>query len=158
NTGALPDLAITGQGPSFSNTSAIGGWPQNPENRTPYSQQWNFTIQRQILDDMSFEIAYVGAANHRQIGYTAINAPPKPGPGPVNPRRLLPDFSDLDGGSNRFNSNYNSLQTRLIKRFSSGLQFNSNYTWGRIMDDQSSLAEWKAQDPFNLRADYSRAT
>jgi hypothetical protein len=29
-TGLKPDLAITGDGPSFSNTSAIGGWPQNP--------------------------------------------------------------------------------------------------------------------------------
>ena len=46
NTGVLPTLPITGTGPSFSNTSAIGGWPQNPENRTPYSEQWNFTIQR----------------------------------------------------------------------------------------------------------------
>jgi len=79
-----------------------------------------------------------------KIGYTAINAPLKPGPGPVNPRRLLPNFGDLDGGSNRFNSKYHSLQTRLTKRFSRGLQFNANYTWGRIMDDQSSLAEWKA--------------
>ena len=26
------------------------------------------------------------------------------------------------------------------------------------MDDQSSLAEWKTQDPFNMRADYSRAS
>jgi len=158
NTGLIPDLSITDAGPSFSNTAAIGGWPQNPENRTPYSQQWNFTVQQQILEEMSFEIAYVGAENHRQIGYTAINAPLTPGPGPVDPRRLVPNFSDLDGGSNRFNSNYQSLQTRLVKRFSSGLQLNTNYTWGRIMDDQSSLAEWKAQDPFNLRADYSRAT
>jgi hypothetical protein len=158
NTGQVPDLSITDAGPSFSNTSAIGGWPQNPENRTPYSQQWNFTIQRELLADMSFDVAYVGAENHRQIGYTAINAPLKPAPGPVDPRRLVPNFSDLDGGSNRFNSKYHSLQTKLTKRFSSGLQVNVNYTWGRIMDDQSSLAEWKAQDPFNLRADYSRAT
>jgi hypothetical protein len=33
-----------------------------------------------------------------------------------------------------------------------------NYTWGRNMDDQSSLAEWKTQDPFNKRADYSRSS
>lgn len=35
NTGVRPDLLITDAGPEFSNTSAIGGWPQNPENRTP---------------------------------------------------------------------------------------------------------------------------
>lgn len=158
NTGLLPDLSITDAGPPFSNTAAIGGWPQNPENRTPYSQQWNFTIQRQILDDLSFEIAYVGNSNKKQVGYTAINAALTPGPGPVQPRRLLPDFGDLDGGANRFGSNYNSLQTTLKKRFSRGLQFNANYTWGKVLDDQSSLAEWKTQDPFNMKADYSRAS
>lgn len=158
NTALVPDLAITDGGPSFSNTSAIGGWPQNPENRTPYSQQWNFTIQNQIMNDMTLDIAYVGSSNKKQVGYTAINAPLRPGPGPVNPRRLMPNFSDLDGGANRFSSNYNSLQVGLKKRYSAGLLFNMNYTWGRVMDDQSSLAEWKTQDPFNMRADYSRAS
>lgn len=158
NTSLLPDLAITDAGPGFDNTAAIGGWPQNPENRTPYSQQWNFTIQRQLLDDMSFEIGYVGNSNKKQVGYTAINSPLTPGPGAVQPRRLLPNFGDLDGGANRFGSNYNSMQMSLKKRFTRGLQFNANYTWGRAMDDQSSLAEWKTQDPFNMRADYSRAS
>jgi hypothetical protein len=157
NTDLLPDLPITGTGPSFSNTAAIGGWPQNPENRTPYSNQWNFTVQQQILDDLSLEVGYVGSANRKQVGYTAINSA-RPGPGPIQPRRLLPDFGDLDGGANRFGSNYNALQVKLTKRFSSGLLFNMNYTWGRAMDDQSSLAEWKTQDPYNMKADYSRAS
>jgi hypothetical protein len=158
NTGLAPDLSITGEGPSFSNTAAIGGWPQNPENRTPYSQQWNLTVQQQLLDDLSFEVGYVGNSNKKQVGYTAINSPLEPGPGLVQPRRLMPNFGDLDGGANRFGSNYHSLQTSLKKRFSRGLQFNANYTWGKVLDDQSSLAEWKTQDPFNMKADYSRAS
>jgi hypothetical protein len=158
NTGPRPDLSITDEGPPFSNTSAIGGWPQNPENRTPYSQQWNFTIQQQLLDDMALEVAYVGNGNRKQVGYTAINSPLVPGPGLVQPRRVMPNFGDLDGGANRFSSNYHSFQTTLQKRFSKGLQFNANYTWGKVLDFQSSLAEWKTQDPFNIRADYSRAS
>ena len=157
NTGTIPDLSITGSGPSFSNTAAIGGWPQNPNNRTPYSNQWNLTIQQQLLNDLSLEVGYIGSSNRKQVGYTAINSA-RPGPGAIQPRRLLPDFGDLDGGSNRFGSNYNALQTKLTKRFSTGLLFNVNYTWGRSMDDQSSLAEWKTQDPYNLRADYSRSS
>ncbi|MEJ7609120.1 MAG: hypothetical protein WKF37_23320, partial [Bryobacteraceae bacterium] len=109
NTGLRPDLAITDAGPSFSNTAAIGGWPQNPENRTPYSNQWNLTIQQQLMNDMSFEIGYVGSANRKQVGYTAINSA-RPGSGPIQPRRLMPEFGDLDGGANRFGSNYNGLQ------------------------------------------------
>src|SRR5260370_25052849 len=58
NTGVVPDLPITGSRPSFRNTSAIGGWPQNPENRTPYSQPLNFTIHRPLIDDLTVVIAY----------------------------------------------------------------------------------------------------
>jgi len=116
NTALIPDLSITGDGPSFSNTSAIGGWPQNPENRTPYSQQWNLTIQRQLMDDMTLDIAYVGSSNKKQIGYDPINAALTPGPGAIQPRRLLPAFGDLDGGSNQYASKYNSFRANLVKR------------------------------------------
>ena len=67
---------------------------KNPENRTPYSQQWNFTIQRQLMNDLSVDIGYVGNANKRQIGYSSLNTAPIPEPGPVNPRRLMPEFGE----------------------------------------------------------------
>ncbi|PYV08655.1 MAG: hypothetical protein DMG07_25210, partial [Acidobacteria bacterium] len=40
NRGAKPDFSITDAGPTFGSTQSIGGWPQNPNNRSPYSQQW----------------------------------------------------------------------------------------------------------------------
>ncbi len=158
NTGLTPDLFITGAGPSFSNTASIGGWPQNPTNRTPYSQQWNLTVQRQLMDDLTLDLAYVGSANKRQIGYNPINAAITPGPGDVQPRRLLPDFGDLDGGDNRYSSSYNSFRANLVKRFSKGLQLNTNYTWGKSLDNTSSLAEARTQNPYNLRAEWARSS
>lgn len=157
NRGVL-DLSITDAGPAFSNTSAIGGWPQNPENRSPYSMQYNFFIQRELLNDLSMEIGYVGSGSRKQIGYSPFNNAITPGPGPINPRRLLPQFGDLDGGSNQYNASYNSLQMSLLKRFSGGLQFNMNYTWQKSLDGQSSLAEVKVQNPFDRRQDYSRSS
>ena len=74
NQGVLPDLKITDPGPSFQNTSAIGGWPQNPNNRTPYSEQWNLTVQRQLMDDMTLDVGYVGNVNKKQVGYDPINS------------------------------------------------------------------------------------
>jgi hypothetical protein len=158
NTGTLPDLLITDPGPSFNSTEAIGGWPQNPENRTPYSQQWNLFVQQQLINDLTLDVGYVGSANKKQVGYYPINAAPTPSPGALQPRRLLPDFGSMAGGSNRFSSNYHAMQVKLLKRFSGGLQFNANYTWGRCMDEQSSLAETKTQNPYNLHDDYSRCS
>ena len=65
---------------------------------------------------------------------------------------------NMDGGSNKFNSEYNAFQAKLTKRFSRGLQVLANYTWGKCMDDQSSLAEGKYQDFLNARADWSRCS
>jgi hypothetical protein len=159
NTGTIPDLLITDAGPPFS--SGIGGWPQDPHKRTPYSQQWNLTIQRQLMNDLSLEVGYVGSGNRHQIGYTTWNQATAPGPGPVDPRRLLnniPGLADLDGGVNLFTSNYESLRVSAVKRFSKGLQFNVNYTWGKVLTTQSSLAEEIDQNQFNRRADYGRAS
>jgi outer membrane receptor protein involved in Fe transport len=158
NTGTVPDLPITGDGPSFSNTASIGGWPQNPENRTPYSEQWNFTIQRQLLEDLSLDIAYVGNANKKQIGYDPINGALTPGPGDIQARRLMPAYGDLDGGANRFSSKYHSFRANLVKRFSKGLQVNANYTWGRAMTNSSSLAEATVQNPYDLHQEWERAS
>jgi hypothetical protein len=160
NRGGL-DLSITDPGPGFGSTQAIGGWPQNPDNRTPYSQQWNFFVQHQLMDDITVDVGYVGSANRKQIGYHGWNNALTPGPGPVDPRRLLASTGftgNMDGGSNKFNSEYNALQIKLTKRFSRGLQLLGNYTWGKCMDDQSSLAEGKYQDFMNARADWSRCS
>jgi hypothetical protein len=159
NRGGVLDQSITAPGPAFSNTSAIGGWPQNPDNRSPYSTQWNFFIQRQLQDDLTVDIGYVGSASRKQIGYSPFNNALTPGPGAIQSRRLLPNFGDLDGGSNQFAGSYNALQATLKKRFSRSLQFNLNYTWQKALDNQSSLAEnQKTQDPFNRRLDWSRSS
>ena len=154
----VPTFFIDDAGPDFSSTSAIGGWPQDPNNRSPYAVQWNFTLQQELMNQTTFEIGYVGSSSRKQIGYTAINSPVTPGRGAIQPRRLLPDFGNLDGGSNRFGGKYHSLQTSLNRRFSGGLGFRLNYTWSKAMDEQSSLAEWKTQDPFNIRNDWSRSS
>ena len=161
NRGTLPDFKITDAGPGFGSTQAIGGWPQNPNNRTPYSQQWNFFIQHQLMSDLTVEAGYTGSSNRKQIGYHGWNNAVRPAPGPVDPRRLLAASGftgNMDGGSNHFNSEYNAFQAKVNKRFSRGLQLIGNYTWGKCMDDQSSLAEGKYQDFFNARADWSRCS
>ena len=158
NRGVIPDLNIVDSGPSFSNTAAIGGWPQNPENRTPYSEQWNLTVQRQLMEDMTLDLAYVGNSSKRQVGYNPINSALTPGPGPIQPRRLLPDFGDLDGGSNKFSSKYNSFRAGLVKRFSKGYQINANYTWARSMTNSSSLAEATVQNPYDLHQEWGRSS
>jgi hypothetical protein len=161
NRGTTPDLSMLDPGPGFNSTQAIGGWPQDPNNRTPYSQQWNVFVQRQLMNDVTLDVGYVGSANRHQIGYVGWNNAYAPGPGDVAPRRRLAASGftgNLDGGSNVFSSEYNALETKVTKRFSKGLSMLANYTWGKIMDDQSSLSEAKYQNMFDRRADWSRSS
>ncbi len=158
NTGVRPDLSITDVGPPYSNTAAIGGNALRPENRTPYSMQWNLFVQRQVARDITIDVGYVGSGNRKQAGYEPFNAALTPGPGPIQPRRLLPEYGDLNSGDNLYNSNYNGLQIKTVKRLGNGLQLQANYTWSRSMDYKSSLAERKTQNPYDQRGDYSRSS
>jgi hypothetical protein len=63
------------------------------------------------------------------------------------------------------NSNYNSLQLDVNRRFSHGLSVHGAYTWSKALDDGDSLngtaaanAPGLVSNPFNLRADYGLAT
>jgi hypothetical protein len=47
-----------------------------PNLRTPYSENWNFGIQREIIKDTVLEVRYVGNASHsgwRRIDYNEVN-------------------------------------------------------------------------------------
>ncbi|MEO7143599.1 MAG: hypothetical protein ABI165_08870, partial [Bryobacteraceae bacterium] len=154
----LPAISLESAGPSYANTAAIGGWAQNPNNLNPYSEQWNLFLQRELPGGIQTEAGYVGRESHRLIGYTYFNTAVSPGPGAVQPRRLLPDYGDLKQGDNIFDANYHSLQLQALKRFNNGIEFHANYTWGRAMDGQSSLGETKVQNPFDRAADYSRSS
>jgi len=65
----------------------------------------------------------------------------------------------------RGTSSYNALQVDLVRRLSHGLTLRGVYTWSKALDDGDSLNQTTANNapglvsnPFNLRADWGRAT
>ena len=105
--------------------------------RTPYTQQWNVNIERQLGASRLFEIAYVGSKGTKLITARDIN---QPHPSPVQPNlRPNPIFDDINILESRANSSYNALQLRFQQRLSSGLSLLSSYTWSRSIDDASGF-------------------
>jgi len=103
-----------------------------------YVDSWNFSIERLIARDLTWTFSYVG-----NVGRNGRQAIPLnqaiPGPGPLNPRRVLYNkfgisqpISDL---STKGSNNYNSLQTKLNKRFSDGYSLLATYTWGKAINN-----------------------
>lgn len=129
----------------------------SPDFRTPYSQNFHFSVQRQLEQNLLLEIGYVGSLARKLAGYLEVN-PAVPGPGATREntqqRRLHSDYSLVRPTFSRFNSNYNALQARLDKRHSRGLYFLLSYTWAKAIDYQSSVnfgGENRPQDAFSLR-------
>src|SRR5207249_3717598 len=65
----------------------------------------------------------------------------------------VPVFSSIFSQDTIANSNYNSFQAMLEKRFSHGLQFQASYTWSKSFDEASSFEG--ILNPVNRHASYS---
>ena len=112
---------------------------QDPYQRSPYTQQWNFGVQQEIVTDLLFDVAYVGNRglklpafrnlNQRAVTYNAAGVAVA-GPRPLAGLGLNGDIQYLE---NQGISNYHSLQARLEKRFSRGLSALASYTWGKAL-------------------------
>ena len=112
--------------------------------RTPYMQQWNFSVQRQLGPSRVAELAYVGTKGTKLIDNRDINQA-NPSPQPVNPRPV-PQFADVDAYESRGNSSYNALQAGFTQRLHAGLSALVSYTWSKSIDDASGFFS-SAGDP-----------
>jgi len=155
-------------------TATIGRRAQDANQRTPYVQQYNFGIQRELVKDLLLEVAYVGNKGTKLPGFRNVNpktfsidsAGVAQGGGP----RPFPQFGDIQFMEDRANSNYQSLQVRLEKRYSRGLTFLGSYTYGKALTDAPDHLSTSGvgagfdvgtfrepQNPFNVKAEHGLA-
>jgi hypothetical protein len=126
----------------------------NPHAKTPTMYQWNLAVQRELVPNLSLEVAYVGnkgtfleralPQNLPRVSSTDLR--------PFQDRRPMPQFGTGFYYDNRENSNYNALEVKLEKRFSQGLSFLAGYAWSKVIDGSSTdQGGGSADNPFNLR-------
>ena len=132
----VPDNPLNPTGGITLNAFSMG-------NRTPYVEQFNLTLQRELIPGLVWSVGYVGYVGSltRKLAFaTEINQAP-PGPGTVQPRRyfynLLPGVSSISEMYSGATADYHSLQTSLEHRFSKGFNLITNYTWGHLIDNAS---------------------
>ena len=112
--------------------------------RTPYLQQWNFSLERELGHSSVGELAYVGTKGTKLIDNRDINQA-TPSPQPVN-LRPVPRFADIDAYESRGDSNYHALQAKFTQRLHAGLSALASYTWSKSIDDASGFFS-SAGDP-----------
>ncbi len=116
-----------------------------PKIRTPYSQQYNLTVEYGISNSLVGSIGYVGAVSHHLQSFPNANGPTALAPNSfggytdangdhTNPLEPFPhvnfSYTAYDAASN-----YNSLQAKLEKRLTNGLSFLTTYTYGKSLDN-----------------------
>jgi outer membrane receptor protein involved in Fe transport len=172
---------------ALAQESATAGAPGQQKQRLPALDAYNLTVQRQLTNNLSFEIGYVGnKGTHVFAGDGPafnVNQPTLEGflQG-VPQERRRPFFAGpirvMDGGSmggpygwtqgidyfcNCANNRYDSLQTKLTRRFTGGYSFQANYTYQRvrqhggdqffyIRDLEWGRPDWDREHNFSLTA------
>jgi len=105
-------------------------------------QTWQVSYERQITNTLMAEVGYVGSKGQNLMWCYAANEV-QPGLGSQASRRLIQPLANVSNitqcdPTNR--SSYNSLQGKVVKRFSRGLQFLASYTFGKSLDYAGSAA------------------
>lgn len=109
----------------------------DPDYRTSYLQQWSFNVQRELAQDLTVEVGYIGSKGTKLGLLNLFNLAP-PGPGAPQPRRPWPIYERVFLIQHRVNSSYNALQVRVEKKYARGLSFLTSYTFGKSLDYKSS--------------------
>jgi len=163
--GVTPVLTLASGFPSLNPSQAInpGVTSVDPHTKTPYYQEWNFTVQRLLPSHITVEVAYAGTKGVHLQSLTDQNQDPVPGPGDVQSRRPYPFYSGFASIQMRGNSNYHSLQVKVEKHLSHGLTFLSSFTFSHAEDDTVPICcnEPWPDDSYNLHllkglADYQQ--
>jgi hypothetical protein len=143
----------------------------------PYSQQWNFNIQRTLPANFLIDVAYAGSRGLHLFGNLNANAIPNESlalgdglralvPNPfvgritsgavaaatVSRNQLLrpyPQFAGVTIGNNSYGaSTYHALQGKIERRFSAGLSLLFSYTFSKLMDDVAATTTGFPGEPF----------
>lgn len=115
------------------------------DHRATYAHHLNFSIQKQLTGSILLEASWTANLAHRVSG-RPINVneirPELRGARQDQSLRPFPQYANvLWRATNWGNSSYHGLNIKVEKRFSRGLNFLTNYTWSKFIDDVEAAAE-----------------
>jgi Carboxypeptidase regulatory-like domain/TonB-dependent Receptor Plug Domain len=158
--GAAPPAPL---GPSSLTTTGAGGLGQPPVFKVPSYQDFNFSVQHEIMPNTVAEVAYVGTKGTHLLGDVDYNQPTvavreaNPGVG-INAIAPFIGYGAITSRDPVFTSNYNSLQATLSRRLSHGLQVGVAYTWSKFLTTNFIDRTVAPQDTYSLSENYGLST
>jgi hypothetical protein len=133
----------------------------DPHLRTPYTIQYNLSIQHELARNMAFEAGYVGSQTRKLTTLVDNNAcDPATSTSTICNRFLneigTGQFSFTPTFENAVNASYNALETKLSRRSSETrylgtTSFTLAYTWAHSIDNSSGFRNRNSEIPFFQR-------
>jgi hypothetical protein len=111
-------------------STALNSW--NPLMTTPAVYHWSFSLQQQI-GKFLVDTNYVGTKGTHLLVQYNINQD-YPGAGTAAARRPIQGFNDITFVDSMGNSEYNSLQLRVQRRYANGISLLASFTWSKSID------------------------
>ncbi len=130
-----------------------------PTFKVPSYQDFNFSIEQQILRNTVLQVAYVGTLGRHLLGDVDINQVPlnvRVANPTANANALRPylGYAEVTARAPLFSSNYNSLQVSLNRRVSNGLTLGIAYTWSKNLANNPADRGTGIYNTYNFRQDY----
>ena len=140
--------------------SGLPVYAQDPNDKTPYSEQWHATLQQQIVPSTIISLAYVGTRGVHLDDLVDINAG-SPGTTNVGVNRPYPFFAQIYQLQTNEISSYNAVQITGERR-ARNLSFLASYTYSHALDENTNSpgtnnASGDAMNPYDLRAEYGNS-
>ncbi len=125
-------VIVPGQ-PIFSGFSpTTDAWTVDQKIRTPYIQNYNLNVERQMTNAVALQIGYVGSTGKKLFRFRDINQFDA-----VTGVQAFPGFGYINQFESSAWSNYNALQVTLKVRNWHGLTEQINYNWSHSLDNAS---------------------
>jgi outer membrane receptor protein involved in Fe transport len=120
---------------NYISTPALRGEDHNRD--TPYTMDWNLSVERAIGPNMAATISYVADTSRHLAVFPDPNNPDAlvNSADSSQPYRPFPDFGGTAYTNYAGESSYNSLQAKFQKRMANGMNFLATYTYAHSLDD-----------------------
>jgi len=114
----------------------VGGSTMNHDYRTEYAKNVTVGVQRQVTPTTAIDVGYLGSWIVGADSSTMLNVP-EPGPGPIGPRRPVPQLSNVATIRWDGYSTFHALTVKAEQRLARGVSFSANYMFSKATDDGS---------------------
>ena len=130
-----------------------------PTFKVPSYQDFNFSVEDELMQNMVLQVAYVGTLGRHLLGDVDLNQVPvsvrQANPNTaLNALRPYLGYGAITSRAPLFLSNYHSLQVSLNRRVSNGLTLGIAYTWSKNLANNPGDRGTGVADAYNYGLDY----